>query len=183
VNWKKNIITFVVIFLGVMLLSRSCVPRNTPNFGRPDDAVLVTIALEGRPPQLAADSYELTAEVANTPEKRQAGLAGRPGLEPGYAMLYVYDEPQTPVFSEAGTRMPLSVAFIRDDGTVAEVRDVAARSPEEFAPQEPVRFVLEVREGWFQDRGAGPGSRLILPESVLAASAPPTSVPADTPVE
>jgi uncharacterized membrane protein (UPF0127 family) len=183
-NWKKNIVTFIVIFLGVMLLSRSCVPRQSPNFGRPDGVRIVTVTLEGKPDRLAADSYGLQAEVADTVEQRRAGLSGRPGLEPGYAKLYVYAEPQVPEFSEAGTRMPLSVAFIRGDGTIAEIRDVAAGSEEEFEPQEPVRFVLEARQGWFADRGAGPGSRLILPGDLVRASGEEAAaVPADTPVD
>lgn len=182
-NWKKNIVTFVVIFLGVMLLSRSCMPRNAPNFGRPEGAQTVTVSLAGQPEGLAENSFSLKAEVADTLEARQAGLSGRPGLEPGYAMLYVYDEPQTPEFSEAGTRMPLSVAFIRGDGTIAEIHDIAAGSPQEFSPDEPVRFVLEVRQGWFSDRGAGPGSKVILPDGLLEASGPPTAVPVDTPVD
>jgi uncharacterized membrane protein (UPF0127 family) len=183
VNWKKNLITFVVIFLGVMLLSRSCVPRTAPNFGRPEGAQIVSVVLQGKPEGLAEDSYALHAEVANTVEKRQAGLSGRPGLEPGYAMLYVYPEPQTPEFSEAGTRMPLSVAFIRDDGTIAQIRDVEAQSPGKFSPDEPVRYVLEVRQGWFADRGAGPGSKLALPTALLSAPAVPAAVPADTSVD
>jgi uncharacterized membrane protein (UPF0127 family) len=177
VNWK-NIATFVIIFLGVMLLSRSCVPRSAPNFGRPEGAQTITVTLAGKPEGLAEGSFSLKAEVANTLEERQAGLGGRPGLEPGYAMLYVYDEPQRPKFSEAGMRMPLSVAFMKSDGTITEIRDVAAGAEETFEPEEPVRFVLEVRQGWFGDRGAGPGSKLILPQGLIGTQ----SVPAETPV-
>ena len=174
-NWKSHLLTFVIIFAAVILLAQTCTPRNRAGMGPPPDARFVTLTLEGRPARLSEVSYEVRAELADTPEKRRQGLAGRGGLEPGGGMLYVYDEPQRPEFSEGATRFPLTVAFLLDDGTVAELHEALAGDASVMQPEEPVRYVLEVRAGWFADRGAGPGSRFIIPE----LPPPPPVVPED----
>jgi uncharacterized membrane protein (UPF0127 family) len=164
VKWKTHLLTFVVIFVAVVLVAQSCRPRSQAGGVPPPDARFVTLVLDGRPERLSEFSYEVRAELADTPQKRAQGLAGRPGLEPGGGMLYVYDEPRRPEFSEAATRFPLSIAFLRDDGTIAEVRDTAALDQDVVQPEEPVRYILEVRAGWFADRGVGPGARFLLPD-------------------
>jgi len=181
-NWKSHLLTFVLLFLVVVLFAQTCRPRRPSGAVPPPDARFVTLTLEGRPERLTGLSYEVRAEVADTQEKRQRGLSGRAGLEPGYGMLYVYDEPQQPKFSQAATRFPLSAAFLRDDGTVAEIRDTQAGDPSVIQPAEPVRYVLEVRAGWFEDRGVGRGSRFQLPDDLTAPPAAPVE-PADAAAE
>jgi uncharacterized membrane protein (UPF0127 family) len=132
--------------------------------------------------RLSPHSYVIRAEAADTKEKRQRGLAGRPGLEPGYGMLYIYEEPLRPEFSEAGTPFPLSVAFIREDGTIAELVATEANDPARFTSQEPIKYVLEVRPRWFEDRGLGVGRRRRLPEG-LTGQPGPFQGGAETPVK
>lgn len=182
-NWKKHILTFVIIFLvvGMFLGPRSgCMGRRDRGTGRPPDARVVELTLEGAPDgggHLSPYSYAVRAEVADTEAKRQQGLAGRATLEPGYGMLYVYGEPQTPEFSQATTRFPLSVAFIRGDGTIAGIRKTNANDPVAFTPEEPVKYILEVRQGWFEDRGAQVGARLGIPAGLTAAPPPDVEEP------
>jgi len=85
-NWKKHILTFVVIFLlmGLLLSGRgSCTQQQAGGPIRPPDATLATIDLADRPGHEAQRSYQIRCEVADTKEKKRRGLAGRPGLEPG----------------------------------------------------------------------------------------------------
>lgn len=171
-NWKSHIITFLLIFLAVVLFAQTCRQRPQGRPIRPPDARVVSLVLEGRPERLGAASYTVHAEVADTLQKRQQGLSGRPGLEQGFGMLYVYPEAQRPEFSEAGTGFPVSVAFLRKDGTVAEVRKVRENDPTAFRPAEPVSYTLELRAGWFEDRGVGAGARFIIPEDLTAAPIP-----------
>ncbi len=135
---------------------------------------------------VAGSSFVIHAEVADTDERRKQGLGGRPGLEPGYGMLYVYDQPRKVEFTGIGTPFPVSVAFVQEDGTIAGIRKTAARDPAVFTPAEPVKYALEVRVGWFEDRGLGTGDRLVIPPDLTGQPPKPKEqavpvVPADTP--
>jgi len=127
---------------------------------------MVELVLRRVPAWLSKLSYTIHAEVADTPQKRRQGLSGRPGLEPGYGMLYVYDEPTRPEFSEAETPFPLSVAFIAADGSITEIQRTDANDPRIIKPAEPVKYALEVRSGWFEDRGVRPGEAFRIPPIV-----------------
>ncbi|MCK4283612.1 MAG: DUF192 domain-containing protein [Candidatus Brocadiae bacterium] len=181
-NWKKHILPFVVIFLLVGLLSGgrgACTPDRANRPARPPDARVEELTLEGRPGHLPPRSYTIRAEIADTVQKRRQGLADRPGLEAGYAMLYVYDTPQRPEFSEGSTSFPLSLAFIKEDGTIAEIHKTKANDPRAIAPEEPVRYVLEVRSGWFEDRKVGVGARFVLPPALQGPPPGPQEPTAD----
>lgn len=186
-NWKKHILTFVVIFLlmGLLLSGRgSCTQQQAGGPIRPPDATLATIDLADGPGHAAERSYQIRCEVADTKEKKRRGLAGRPGLEPGYGMLYVYDPPQKPEFSEAETGFPLSLAFLRDDGTIAKIQRTAKNDRQVITPDEAVTYVLEVRSGWFEDRNVRIGDRFLLPpglEAAPSAEEPPAPSPEPEP--
>jgi uncharacterized membrane protein (UPF0127 family) len=195
VNWRSQIVTFLVIFLVVGLLFAmpgGCRPSRQQAGARPAAARVVDLSIEGMPPaatagRLSPYSFIVHAEVAETKEQRQRGLSGRPGLEPGYGILYVYEHPERPEFSEASTSFSLSVAFMRADGTVLGIHDTEPNDPTPFTPPEPVTYALEVRRGWFQDRDIGVGARFKIPPEVKGSVAPPTeappTVPAETPVK
>jgi uncharacterized membrane protein (UPF0127 family) len=183
VNWKKHIITFMIVFLVASLLFRpgACMPGGGGS-SRPPDARIAELRLDAdRPPHLSAESYVIRAEVADTPQKRQQGLTDRRGIEPGYGVLYVYAEPEQPRFSGAGNRFPVSQAFIREDGVIVRIERTPAGATDEVIPEEPVKFVLEVREGWFEDRNVQAGARLILPADLAARQ--PAEAPAAEPAE
>ncbi len=160
-NWKKHIIIFLVVFLlgGLLMRPGGCAPAGV---GHPEDAVFVELSVPEAPrvEHQAAVSYTIRAEVADTPEKRQQGLTGRRGLEPGYGMLFVYPEPSEPRMSQAETPFPLSVAFVTEDGEIIGIRDTEPNDSTIFTPPEPVPYVLQVRGGWFADRGLEEGDRL-----------------------
>ena len=58
------------------------------------------------------------------------------------------------------TLIPLSVAFIGDDGSVVNIDDMKPQTLDSHCSAKPVRFVLEMNEGWFAKRGIKAGSRL-----------------------
>jgi uncharacterized membrane protein (UPF0127 family) len=186
-NWKKHIPIIIIVFLLAGLFMRPGGCPGPAGSGRPPDARIVEISAAGLPEQGSGQSplsYTIHAEVADTAAARRQGLSGRRGLEPGYGMLYVYSPPAAMEFTEQGTAFPLSVAFLRQDGTVLGIHQTVARDPGRFSPPEPLPYVLEVREGWFADRGIVPGDRLVMPDGLLPlrteqALAP--DVPAETP--
>ncbi|MDH4483511.1 MAG: DUF192 domain-containing protein, partial [Rhodoferax sp.] len=58
------------------------------------------------------------------------------------------------------TYVPLTIAFIADDGTIVNLADMTPRSDESHCSAKPVRFALEVPQGWFAKRGMKAGLKL-----------------------
>lgn len=106
-----------------------------------------------------------TAEVVASREDAAKGLSGRFSLPPDHGMLFAFPEPGLHSFWMRGTPLPLSVAFLRDDGTVAGTADMAPFTEDRHQAPEPVRLALEMPMGWFGARGIAPGSRIAVVDS------------------
>ena len=96
------------------------------------------------------------------------------------------DDPQTPTFNESATQFLLTTAFLRYDGTIIGLHPTKENDPQRFSAPGPVRFVLQVRGGWFADRDIRSGDRLVLPDELFGPplpEPPAAEPPADTPME
>ncbi|MCG2591548.1 DUF192 domain-containing protein [Ramlibacter sp. XY19] len=109
---------------------------------------------------LSAGGHHLHAWVARSAEEHALGLMHRQQLGDGEGMLFVWDVPERKSFWMKDTPLPLSVAFLEEDGTIVRLADMEPHSLEGHASGRPVRFVLEVNQGWFEDKGIAPGMRL-----------------------
>ncbi|MFW6189624.1 MAG: DUF192 domain-containing protein [Planctomycetota bacterium] len=179
-NWKSAIITFLIAFLLVGLLTRggACpMGGRGGQIGPSPEAEILTIEPAGRPWEkaegLAAASFRLRAEVADTDQKRKQGLVGRDALQPGYGMLYVYEEPRQPKFDWSGMKFGVSAAFMKADGTIIAIHTAPREDQQTFAPPEPIKYALETRPGWFADRVIEVGDRMSIPERPAPATAGP----------
>jgi uncharacterized membrane protein (UPF0127 family) len=118
-----------------------------------------------------AGEHRIDAHVARTDEHRALGLMHRTSMAPNEGMLFVCDEPSAQSFWMKDTPLDLSIAFIADDGTIVHVGDLEAHSLEPYRCEHPVRYILEVRQGWFAERGIAAGTRLEAPAFVAALQA------------
>jgi uncharacterized protein len=109
---------------------------------------------------LNAGMYVITAEVARTDDQRQMGLMLRKTMAAHEGMLFVFDDPAVHCFWMRNTLLPLSIAFIADDGRIVDIIDMKPRSEESNCPSQPVRFALEMNKGWFAQRAIKPGFKL-----------------------
>ena len=109
---------------------------------------------------LAAGMHLIDAQVAQTPEQRQIGLMHRREMPVTEGMLFVFEQPATQCFWMKNTLLPLTAAFVADDGRVVNLADMKPQTLESHCSTEPVRFVLEMNHGWFAKRGIKAGSRL-----------------------
>ncbi|MEJ8837152.1 DUF192 domain-containing protein [Ramlibacter sp. AN1133] len=107
--------------------------------------------------QLTAGEHSLQVYVARSDEERAQGLMHRRELPPDEGMLFVCDACQVLSFWMKDTPLPLSIAFLREDGTVLKVADLQPHDLEGESSEHAVRFVLEVNQGWFDERALGPG--------------------------
>jgi uncharacterized membrane protein (UPF0127 family) len=109
---------------------------------------------------LNAGMHNIRAEVAMTPGQRTLGLMYRRDLASHEGMLFVHPYAGVQCFHMGNTPLPLSIAFLRDDGSVVNILDMTPYSSELYCSAEPVRYALEMNQGWFAKRGVKPGFRL-----------------------
>jgi uncharacterized membrane protein (UPF0127 family) len=109
---------------------------------------------------LSAGMYAITAEVAQTDEQRQMGLMLRPSMAPHEGMLFVFDDEAVHCFWMKNTLLPLSIAFIADDGRIVDIIDMKPKSEQSNCPSRAVRYALEMNKGWFAQRAIKPGFKL-----------------------
>ena len=129
-------------------------------------AIVVATSTPAQEPQalatipLQAGFHRITAQVAQTPDQRQTGLMFRKEMPEHEGMLFVFEAPSVQCFWMKNTLLPLSAAFLRDDGSIVNIVDMQPGSLDSHCSKEPVRYVLEMNQGWFAKRALGPGKKL-----------------------
>jgi len=109
---------------------------------------------------LNAGIHLITAELAQTEEQREIGLMFREAMAPNHGMLFVFEQAGQQCFWMKNTLLPLDVAFIADNGMVVNTDRMKPRTLDAHCSTKPVRFVLEMNDGWFAKRGIAAGSKL-----------------------
>lgn len=110
--------------------------------------------------KLQAGMYQIDAQVAQTPEQRSVGLMYRAEMPTHEGMLFVFEQPSTQCFWMKNTLLPLTAAFVADDGTIVNLADMKPQTTDAHCSTKPVRFVLEMHQGWFAKKGFKAGTRL-----------------------
>jgi uncharacterized membrane protein (UPF0127 family) len=108
--------------------------------------------------QLKLGSTTITVEVAAKDEQRQVGLMNRFSMPPDHGMLFVFDRPGARSFWMRNTYIPLSIAFIDAHGRIINIEDMAPKDERSTRSSGPALYALEMRKGWFAQRGIEPGA-------------------------
>ena len=109
---------------------------------------------------ITAGMYLIDAQVAMTPREREIGLMFRKDMPVQEGMLFVFEQPATQCFWMKNTILPLTAAFVTDDGTIVNLADMKPMTEDSHCSAKPVRYVLEMNVGWFDKRGIKAGTRL-----------------------
>jgi uncharacterized membrane protein (UPF0127 family) len=104
--------------------------------------------------------HQITAQVALTPQQRQIGLMHRKDMPQPEGMLFIFEEPSVQCFWMKNTLLPLTAAFVADDGTIVNLADMKPQTTDPHCSTKPVRYVLEMNQGWFAKKGIHAGARL-----------------------
>jgi len=110
--------------------------------------------------RLHAGSHPIEAEVAATPVTRDKGLMNRPLLPANRGMLFIFPKERTHCMWMRNTTIPLSVAFIDSRGTIVNIAEMPPATDDYYCSDKPVRYALEMNQGWFRDKGVAPGTRI-----------------------
>ena len=110
--------------------------------------------------RLNAGIHNIDAQLAQTAEQREIGLMFRPVMAANEGMLFVFERAGQQCFWMKNTLIPLDAAFVGDDGAVVNIEHMKPQTLDGHCSERPVRFVLEMNDGWFAKRGIKPGSKL-----------------------
>lgn len=108
------------------------------------------------------DSERITMPVlvADNGDLRSTGLMNRTDLPGDAGMLFTFDAPTTGAFWMKNTLLPLSIAFVGEDGTVQQILDMDPCTAEpcpRFAPDDAYVHAVEANQGYFSRRGIAAG--------------------------
>jgi uncharacterized membrane protein (UPF0127 family) len=109
---------------------------------------------------LTIKSFQVKAEVADRPATRARGLMHRESLPDNHGMLFVFDSPSRQCMWMKNTPLPLSVAFIKADGRIANIAQMQPQTETIHCSTENVLYALEMTQGWFWARAVKPGDAI-----------------------
>ena len=110
--------------------------------------------------RLGAGMHVIQAELAQSPEERSIGLMFRKTMATNDGMLFAFKQAGQQCFWMKNTLLPLSIAFIGEDGSVVNLDDMKPLTLDGHCSKKPVRYVLEMNDGWFAKRGIKAGSKI-----------------------
>jgi len=108
--------------------------------------------------ELKTGIYRIQAELADTPKAREVGLMNRTSMPTNSGMLFIFEQKAGHCFWMNNTKIPLSIAFIADDGRIVNIEEMQAETTNNHCPQASVRYALEMNKQWFSERVIVPGS-------------------------
>jgi uncharacterized membrane protein (UPF0127 family) len=109
---------------------------------------------------LSVGIHQIDTQLAVTPDQHATGLMFRKDMPQHEGMLFVFSEPRQQCFWMKNTLLPLTAAFVADDGTIVNLEDMKPQTTESHCSKKPVRFVLEMNQGWFAKKGVKAGARI-----------------------
>jgi hypothetical protein len=84
----------------------------------------------------------------------------RKEMPPQEGMIFAFEQAGQQCFWMKNTLLPLTAAFVADDGTIVNLADMKPETTDSHCSIQPVRYVLEMNKGWFQKKGIKAGSKL-----------------------
>ena len=110
--------------------------------------------------KLSAGMHLIDTQVAATPAQRATGLMFRREMPQGEGMLFIIEEATPQCFWMKNTLVPITAAFVADDGTIVNLEDMKPQTLDSHCSTQPVRYVLEMNQGWFAKKGIKAGFKL-----------------------
>lgn len=101
----------------------------------------------------------VVVEVAGTPEQRAEGLMYRQEVPDGTGMLFVFEDNQIRSFWMQNTYVALDIAFLDASFAVVDIQQMEPLTTDPHQSAATAMFALEVRKGWFAEKGIAVGAR------------------------
>lgn len=103
----------------------------------------------------------IDVEIADTDEKRELGLMGRPTLGERQGMLFLFDREHIASFWMKNTILPLDMIFINSYGTIVTIHEnTTPFSEQTYTATAPTMYVVEVNAGFVARHSIRVGDRI-----------------------
>jgi uncharacterized membrane protein (UPF0127 family) len=109
---------------------------------------------------LSVGMFQIDTQVAQTEQQRAIGLMFRKEMPQHEGMLFVFEQASPQCFWMKNTLLPLTAAFVADDGEIVNLADMKPKTTVSHCSAKPVRYVLEMNQGWFAKKGIKAGAKL-----------------------
>lgn len=122
--------------------------------------------------ELSAGLHRIEAEVASSAATRAQGLMHRREMAANHGMLFVFEQRGRHCMWMRNTLIPLSVAFLDEDGAILNIEDMTPQTETRHCAAAPARYALEMNVGWFAQRRLGPGTLISGIEALMRPQRP-----------
>ena len=105
----------------------------------------------------------LNIEIPRNETEFNLGLMFRESLDYDSGMLFVFEENGQKSFHMKDTRIPLDIAFIKEDGTIESIKELKPFTLLPVYSEGDVSSALEVNRGWFAENNVNVGDKIVVP--------------------
>jgi hypothetical protein len=105
--------------------------------------------------------HSIKVEVAQTSSEQARGLMYRRDMGWNEGMLFTYPEERVLSFWMKNTFIPLSIAFLDDEGRIVRIAHMKPQDLSSHSSIHPARYALEMNDGWFKKAGVSAGDRAV----------------------
>lgn len=121
---------------------------------------------------MTVGGVEIEVEVAISAQEQAQGLMYRESMPENHGMLFVYSKPRYMSFWMKNTHIPLSIAYIREDGVVGNIEKMAPHTggidpSERYGSKYRSLYALEMNQGWFEQNGIKEGDSILIPSETI----------------
>jgi uncharacterized membrane protein (UPF0127 family) len=107
----------------------------------------------------------LQVEVPTDIRDFNLGLMFRESLDINSGMLFIFDEVAEQSFHMRETKIPLDIAFIREDGIIESIKKLEPFNESSVHSEGEVLCALEVNRGWFLENNVEVGDEIDIEEA------------------
>ena len=162
----KKLLVLLSVWVGLLC---GCDSSTGPQSPSREDQSVRSFLLE-----LKGHSFQV--ELADTPQRRRQGLAGRDHLGPDGGMLFVFPAPARMTMWMKGCKIPLDVLFFDGNRRLINSHTMAVPSPGQpdhslpkYPSDKPAKYALEVPAGTTGRLHLKPGTPITLCPELLKA--------------
>jgi uncharacterized membrane protein (UPF0127 family) len=110
---------------------------------------------------LSVGIHQILVQVARTQDQHATGLMYRTEMPQQEGMLFEFDTSSRQCFWMKNTLIPLSIAFLDENGTILEIHDMQPKSEKIIKSTfTRIAYALEMQQGWFGKKNIWPGEKV-----------------------